>query len=329
MDEVLSKYKAAWAEKGMLSDNGLFRRWYSPKQDRVVEAEEISHSAWCVAHALTCKFRRYANQSSAARVMAFMPWNYKQIQSMYPSAGDGFLHRIDGRINVHSAAVKNAIKDIIFTEGGYYDSPSVVARAREKTATVRPSKTPYLSPTFGYIAQWLSEVAGPPDLDALLLHADTYLHPSWSKGGLYYARCDVGWDKQGNYTYVEPYTGNAAIGYARLNVKDKQKKMWDQPWTKDDVENRPWIDGIAFEQDVDCLCGRWDEERQAMIATFKTWNDERVAVRPVVKRLPTGTYGLYISGELQRVALVASQFEEIAVDLDVGGDEVDLILLRA
>lgn len=258
-----------------------------------------------------------------------MPWNYKQIQSMYPSTSEGFLERVDGRINVHPPAVTNAIKDIVAREGGPHDSPTVVARARERTANAKLSKKPYLSPTFGYIAQWLSEVAGPPDLDALLLHADTYLNPSWSKGGLYYARNDTGWDANGNYTHVEPYTGNAAIGYARLNVKDGQKKMWDQPWTKEDVEKRPWIDGIGLEQDVDCLRGRWDEERQAMITTFRTWNGKRVAIRPVVKMLPLGTYGIYIDGKIKTVAVVVSQSEEVGVDLEVEGREVDLVLLRA
>lgn len=252
-----------------------------------------------------------------------------QIKSMYPSTGDGFLHRVDGRINVNSPAVTTAIKDIIAKEGGRHDSPAVMARAREMTANVRPYKKPYLSPTFGYIAQWFSEVAGPPDLDALLLHADTYLNPSWSKGGLYYARCDNGWDKEGNYTYVDPYTGNAAIGYARLNVKDGQKKMWDRPWTTEDLENRPWIDGVGLDQDVDCLCGTWDEQQQAMIATFRTWNEETIAIRPVVKALPPGTYGVYVDGELKRVAVSASRSEEIAVDLDVGDKEVDLVLQRA
>lgn len=45
-DDVLSNYKAAWAKKGMISENGLFRGWYSPKRDTIVVAEEISHSAW-------------------------------------------------------------------------------------------------------------------------------------------------------------------------------------------------------------------------------------------------------------------------------------------
>ena len=46
IDDVLSKYKAAWDKKGMVSENGLFRAWYSPKRDNVIVAEEISHTAW-------------------------------------------------------------------------------------------------------------------------------------------------------------------------------------------------------------------------------------------------------------------------------------------
>jgi hypothetical protein len=146
---------------------------------------------------------------------------------------------------------------------------------------------------------------------------------------LYYARCDIGWDADGNYTYVDPYTENAAIGYARLNVKDGQKKMWDQPWAKVEVENRSWIDGIGLGEDIDCLRGRWDEERQAMIATFRTWNWRQVILRLVVKRLPSGTYGVYVDSELKCVATLASIFEEVAVELEVGGEEIDLVLLRA
>ena len=47
--EVLPKYKAAWAaKKGLVGDNGLFRRWYAPNQDKVLESDEIAHTAWYV-----------------------------------------------------------------------------------------------------------------------------------------------------------------------------------------------------------------------------------------------------------------------------------------
>ena len=45
--EVLPKYRAAWADKGgMISENGLFRRWYAVEQDNLLTSSEIGHSAW-------------------------------------------------------------------------------------------------------------------------------------------------------------------------------------------------------------------------------------------------------------------------------------------
>ena len=160
-----------------------------------------------------------------------MPWNYTQVQSMYPSTGVGFLEQVGDRTNLRPPVLANAIKKIIATEGGLLDSPSVLERARASTKNEPPSKKPYLSPAFGHVTQRLSEVATPADLGDLLRHADTDLNPSWSNGGLYYARCDSGWDKTGNHTYIEPYTRNSAIGYAKLNVTDGQKKIWDSSWT--------------------------------------------------------------------------------------------------
>jgi Linalool dehydratase/isomerase len=49
LNEVLTKYKAAWAKKGMFSDNGLFRRWYAVNQDKVLDTDEIAHSTWVIA----------------------------------------------------------------------------------------------------------------------------------------------------------------------------------------------------------------------------------------------------------------------------------------
>jgi hypothetical protein len=187
---------------------------------------------------------------------------------MYASTGVGFLRRVDNRINVHPPVVANAIRKIVAR--GSIDIADATLQARELTKEEKPSARRYLSPAFGYIAQWLPEVAGPPDLDSLLIHADMYLKPSWSKGGFYYPRCEVGWDESGNYTFVDPYTGDVAIGYARLNVKGGQKQMWDHPWTKEEVEKHPWIDNLGFEQNIDCLRGVWDPKRRAMVASFRT-----------------------------------------------------------
>ena len=47
VEDVLTKYQEAWAQRGgLVAENGLFRRWYHPRQDKVLTAEELSHSAW-------------------------------------------------------------------------------------------------------------------------------------------------------------------------------------------------------------------------------------------------------------------------------------------
>lgn len=49
MDDVLRKYKAAWAERGgFIGENGLFRRWYATRQKKTIDTDNISHSAWYV-----------------------------------------------------------------------------------------------------------------------------------------------------------------------------------------------------------------------------------------------------------------------------------------
>ena len=46
IDEVLANYKQAWAKHGFLSKDGLFRKYYSVRQNKISDWEEISHSAW-------------------------------------------------------------------------------------------------------------------------------------------------------------------------------------------------------------------------------------------------------------------------------------------
>lgn len=175
----------------------------------------------------------------------------------------------------------------------------------------------------------MSEIAGPEDLNALLRHADGFMQPTWREGGLYYARCDRGWDDEGNYTYVEPYTGNAAIGYARLNVQGGQKRMWDEPWTGEEIGKRPWVDGVGLEMGVDVLRGRWDEVKRVLLTTFRTWDARVVRLRLVVRNLAPGLYGVYVDGTLRDLRDVAVRGDEVVAELEVGGKEIDLVVLQA
>ena len=258
--------------------------------------------------------------------MAFMPWNFEQVQEMYPSVSNGYLQRTGNQWNLNPQVVANKIRYLEKTEGADPNSEATLTKARELTAGQALTSKKYLSPTFGYLAQLISEVAGGSDLDAMLRHADKYLNPSWIDGGLYYARCDKGWDEDGNFTFVDAYTGNAGIGYARLNVKEGQKKMWERPWTQDDVKKRPWVDGFDLGQDVDCLRGTWDDASRAMLVSLRTWNGSEKIVQLIVKNLPLGVYGIYENGELRRV--VTQESESLPVDVKVDGQGVDLVILH-
>ncbi|MDY0749015.1 hypothetical protein SNE35_31240 [Paucibacter sp. R3-3] len=73
---------------------------------------------------------------------------------------------------------------------------------------------------FGWVAAWAAEMGDEETLQGLLGHADRFMRPTWSRGGLYYPRNDQAEDGFGNRTLVEPHTGNVLLGYARLNVRD-------------------------------------------------------------------------------------------------------------
>lgn len=260
--------------------------------------------------------------------MAYMAWNHDQIKSMYPTIGTGYLQHIGDRINLRPPPLANAIRKISSTENLDPESPSVLERARKEAESVPASTKRYMLPTFGFVAQWLSEIAGSPDLDALLRHADQFLNPTWSKGGLYYARNDDKWDKDENYLHMDQYSGNGAIGYARLNVKYGQKKMWDKPWAPEEVKKRPCIEGVDLAMGVDFVRGVWIEERQVMLATMRSWDGEEVELSPVVKMLPVGRWGVYIDKKLKKEVDVKEKGEDVGFDVKVGGDDLDIALIQ-
>lgn len=259
--------------------------------------------------------------------MAFMPWNYDMIKTMYSAGSAGFFQRLPDRINLNPPHVASAIRRLVKDENADPDSSSTLQRARENPTREQDGFKPrFINPMFGFIGMWISEVAGSPDVEKYLHHADTYMRPSWNNGGLYYKRNDQGWDEDGNFVFVDPVSGNGALGYARLNVQDGQKKMWDHPWTPEEVHKRPWLDNIGLENDVDTLRGIWSEDDQALVATFRTWNGDRKTIHPVVKALPPGSYGIYVDGELKQIKEL-EQGEDIDIVLEIGETEVDLVVL--
>ncbi|GKZ27633.1 hypothetical protein AbraCBS73388_005159 [Aspergillus brasiliensis] len=164
---------------------------------------------------------------------------------------------------------------------------ALLLKALEIAKTIPPPKFPFSLPTFGYVVEWLSELG----------------------------------------KHMDRFTGNAAIGYARLNVNDGQKIMWDRPWTRDILAKRPWIDGVDLSQGVDFLRGQWDSEESALILTMKTWDGSVVEVEPTARNLEEGSWAVYIAGELQKCVEVTDT-NGFTFRVAAGADEVDVVIIK-
>lgn len=126
---------------------------------------------------------------------------------------------------------------------------------------------------------------------------------------------------------MEPHSGNSGIGYARLNVPDGQKTMWERPWTHELLESRPWLDGVGFDDDIDFLRGMWDAEHRAMIVTVRRWQGPAKPAHLVIKNADAGTWAVYINGTMKGVK-VLSQIGEVEIENAVGQQEVDIVVMQ-
>jgi hypothetical protein len=182
VEDVLTKYKAAWAAKGMLNETGLLNTMWLVKQDTTVSAKDPGLSAWA---------------------SAFMnSWNSDFVRKCYDRQALGFLTNIDGEVRLQIPPVGNAYRNLINNDSEKSASPrellekaTEIGRAEyeEKVAAQVPGKalTFLTKPMFGYVSKWLSEL-GKPELDGLLKYADDHLHPTWENGGLFY-RAMISW----------------------------------------------------------------------------------------------------------------------------------------
>lgn len=218
-------------------------------------------------------------------------WNSDYVSSMYPSQSLGFLSKLpDGRVNLNAPAVAHSIRSLVKEKGMDANDPTTIGVARQMIAEGKKTD-PWAAmpplPDFGYVAQWVSEVADKPVLEGLLRHADQFLNPTWERGGLFYPRMDKRQNDQGDWTAVDPYTGNAAIGYARLNVRNGLKEMWESPWSRNHFSEYPFIEGAELSSGVDFLRGCWNDTVGAMAITCRTWDGARK--RYVSSAIPLGS----------------------------------------
>ncbi len=213
--EATDGYRAAWERKGMLDEHGFPYKFWRLRQDTFVRSEDIGLPAW-----------------SASMMNA---WNREVAREM-------FARQLRG-------ALRQGPDDTISPY-----SPGVAARVRAALDAGTPADLPenlehrWGEPTFGFLAAALSEI-GDERVHGLLAHADRFMNPTWERGGLYYPRNDTSYDGDGHMTYVEPLTGNALLGYARLNVPDGMWALYHRPWTPAHF-SQPRLVGMAGELDV-------------------------------------------------------------------------------
>jgi hypothetical protein len=277
-------------------------------------------------------------------------WNHDLVTSLYPKQIPGFVTNINGRVRLQPPIVANHYRKLTAQSPSTSDAENLsqaIALAKADIAAKPAPPFPYTKPSFGYVTQWLSELGQTDLLDGLLAYADAELEPTWENGGLYYPRNDNPFVFTGNedpegvkWTHVSPFCGNAAIGYSRLNVKDGQRTMYDQPWTRESLARTPYVDGLDFaspEHGVSVLRGLWDAENQALVLTVKGWDfegrlcpPEKVTIEPVAKQLPEGTWAVYLNGKLAHTAqLKGAAGEALPVKAQVRrGEEVDVVFMK-
>lgn len=268
-----------------------------------------------------------ATDTHFGRANAYMnTWNSDKVKSLYDSQSYGFITKIDGEVQLHEEKIALEYRKLVDTEDADKNDAAVLARARANAAALPPS-FPFSQPTFGYVVQWLSELGKKEELDGLLKYADTHLQPTWENGGLFYPRNDDRTNKAGEWTHMDPFSGNAAIGYARLNVADGQKKIWDHPRKRGHAATQPWIDGIELGQGIDCLRGVWDGDESALVLTMKTWDGRIVTATPVATNLPAGEWAVFVNGELVQLGTLERGCD-LRAEVRVGGEEVDVVFKR-
>lgn len=115
---------------------------------------------------------------------------------------------------------------------------------------------------FGWAAACASEVGDDDALERLLAYADRFLNPAWEDGAYFYRRRDGWLDESGRLAAMDPHTGNALIAYARLNVPDGLRKLYDNPWGKSHFGEPALAD---MPDDIDVRGARYDDRARTLM----------------------------------------------------------------
>ena len=287
----------------------------------------------------------------SARGGAFLhSWNPSVVEELYEKQSFGFItHSTTGETNLQPPIVANHVRTIAAEDPSLSEAEllrKAAAKAKEDIAASGKPPFPYTKPSFGYVTQWLSELGKDSELNGLLAYADAHLNPEWEDGGLFYRRNDEAFSFDSDedqspvkWTFMSPYTGNTALGYARLNVQDGQRIMYEKPWTAEHLQTTPYIDNLHFvgeNKGVSVLRGQWDADAGALVLTVRGWDyvgkgcEEQVMINPVARNLEPGRWALYVQGKLVVARDIVKKGHGFEAAVSVRkGEEIDVVFLKA
>jgi hypothetical protein len=175
---------------------------------------------------------------------------------------------------------------------------------------------------FGWTTAWASEMGDAETLGGLLAHADRFMAPRWSSGGLYYPRNDVLNNADGNRTLIEPMSGNVLLGYARLNVPDGLWGLYNDPWNRSRFLE-PAITAVA--EDIDVARAFFDPVSNQLKFSISRLDDilgdGTVRIGNAIGR---GSWALLCQGS--EVAHGSGQSVQLSGAIEVEADGEDMLL---
>jgi hypothetical protein len=123
----------------------------------------------------------------------------------------------------------------------------------------------YGAQDFGWAAVCAAEVGDTGTRDRLLAYADRFLNPAWDDGAYFYRRRDSWYDQDGRLNAMDPHTGNALLAYARLNVPDGLRALYDGRWERSHF-GEPTL--AEMPPDLDVRGARYDAQTKTLALTF-------------------------------------------------------------
>ncbi len=155
---------------------------------------------------------------------------------------------------------------------------------------------------FGWFALLASEVGDTKTVEAMLEYADRHFNPVWKNGAYFYPhtpdyRSDHLRDSQGFIRNVNPLTGNALIGFARLNPPDGLWELYNHPWEEQHFA-APFISDVEY-LEASVSQAIYDDARDALIVTLVPGPVEAASTTFTINQLdPSKDYAIFKDGEL-------------------------------